>query len=623
MRKTFFGQRPLRGKPTGAKRGAPTGRPGAGDDRRPSGGGRDDGKPRGQGARGGRSEGARGDGGHGKREHTKRDGGGRGEGRSEGRGAPKGAFSQRFSKRPGGRTGAQGDRRDGAPRGERPDTRGQRSEKSGGSGARHPAAKFGFKKRTSQGGGRDRRGQEPLDRGNQKSTRFRTRPAFGSGSTGGARGGGVTGPREERSGRNEQRETRGPKPGGRFGNRGGGSGARPGGSRPYGTHGGPARTGGANDERGERGGPRGAKSGQRFRERPGSGPKRSERHGPDAYAGRGGPPPGVKVRERPEQKGSRYDRMDRPEWTAAKAERPHKGGAGKPRNQPHVPAVAEPMRIAKAMARAGLCSRRDAERWIADGRVSINGEVLKTPGVEVNPKDRVLVDGMPLPVAEPSQLWRYNKPKGLVTTHDDPQGRPTVFDNLPAGLPRVISVGRLDFNTEGLILLTNDGELARHFELPSTGWLRRYRVRAMGRVNQAELDALKEGVEIEGVRYGPVEAAIDTVQGANTWLTVGIREGKNREVRKVLENLGLEVNRLIRISFGPFQLLDLEPGEAEVIKRRVLADQLGPQLAVEFGLVDKSDDKGIGKKKGGGHRPLKAKPKPESQAKPERDGEDD
>jgi 23S rRNA pseudouridine2605 synthase len=273
------------------------------------------------------------------------------------------------------------------------------------------------------------------------------------------------------------------------------------------------------------------------------------------------------------------------------------------------------------MARAGLCSRRDAERWIADGRVSINGEVLKSPGVEVKPKDRVLVDGMPLPVAEPSQLWRYNKPKGLVTTHDDPQGRPTVFDNLPPGLPRVISVGRLDFNTEGLILLTNDGELARHFELPSTGWLRRYRVRAMGRVNQAELDALKEGVEIEGVRYGPVEAVIDTVQSANTWLTVGIREGKNREVRKVLESLGLEVNRLIRISFGPFQLLDLEPGEAEVIKRRVLADQLGPQLAAEFGLVDKSDDKAAVKKKGGkpqaggGYRPHKAKPK--------RDGEDD
>jgi 23S rRNA pseudouridine2605 synthase len=258
------------------------------------------------------------------------------------------------------------------------------------------------------------------------------------------------------------------------------------------------------------------------------------------------------------------------------------------------------MRIAKAMARAGLCSRREAERWIAEGRVSINGQVLKTPGVEVRPKDRVLVDGQPLPIAEPSQLWRYNKPKGLVTTHDDPQGRPTVFDNLPPGLPRVISVGRLDYNTEGLILLTNDGELARHLELPATGWLRRYRVRGMGRVTQADLDKLKEGIEIEGVRYGPVEAVIDSVQAANMWLTIGIREGKNREVRKVLESLGLEVNRLIRISFGPFQLMDLEPGQAESIKRRVLADQLGPQLAAEFGLVDK-DETPSGKKGGKGH----------------------
>ncbi len=262
------------------------------------------------------------------------------------------------------------------------------------------------------------------------------------------------------------------------------------------------------------------------------------------------------------------------------------------------------MRIAKAMARAGLCSRREAERWIADGRVSVNGKVLKTPAVEIKPGDRVLVDGQPLPVAEPSQLWRYNKPKGMVTTHNDPQGRPTVFDNLPPGLPRVISVGRLDFNTEGLILLTNDGELARHLELPATGWLRRYRVRAKGRVTQDDLDKLKAGVEIEGVRYGPVEATIDTVQGANMWLTVGIREGKNREVRKVLSSLKLDVNRLIRISFGPFQLLELKPGEAEAVKRRVLADQLGPELAAEFGLVDKSTD-AAGKSKRKPQRPDK------------------
>jgi 23S rRNA pseudouridine2605 synthase len=267
-----------------------------------------------------------------------------------------------------------------------------------------------------------------------------------------------------------------------------------------------------------------------------------------------------------------------------------------------VKTVEEPMRIAKAMARAGLCSRREAERWIADGRVSVNGQVLKTPAFEVGPKARVLVDGKPLPVAEPAQLWRYYKPKGLVTTHNDPQGRPTVFDNLPPGLPRVVSVGRLDFNTEGLILLTNDGELARHLELPATGWLRRYRVRAKGRATQADLDKLKEGVEIEGVHYGPVEAIVDTVQGANMWITIGIREGKNREVRKVLSSLGLEVNRLIRISFGPFQLLEMEPGEAEIVRRRVLADQLGPALAAEFGLVDADetrDPKGRGAKHGG------------------------
>lgn len=254
------------------------------------------------------------------------------------------------------------------------------------------------------------------------------------------------------------------------------------------------------------------------------------------------------------------------------------------------PAVSEPMRIAKAMSRAGLCSRREAERWIAEGRVSVNGAVLTTPAVEVKPRDKVLVDGQPLPVAEPARLWRYNKPKGVVTTHSDPQGRPTVFENLPAALPRVISVGRLDFNTEGLILLTNDGELARYLELPATGWLRRYRVRAKGRVTDADLAALKDGVEIDGVHYGAVEAAIDSHQGANIWLTVGIREGKNREVRRVLAHLGLEVNRLIRISFGPFQLLELKPGDAEPVRRRVLADQLGPEIAERFHLLDDREE---------------------------------
>lgn len=300
-------------------------------------------------------------------------------------------------------------------------------------------------------------------------------------------------------------------------------------------------------------------------------------------------------------------------------------GAGKSRRIPPQPsAISEPMRIAKAMARAGLCSRREAERWIAEGRVSVNGQMLKTPAFEVTPRDTVIVDGRPLPAAEPARLWRYNKPKGLVTTHSDPEGRPTVFDNLPPGLPRVISVGRLDFNTEGLILLTNDGELARHLELPATGWMRRYRARAKGRVNADDLEALKAGVEIEGVRYGPVEAAIDTVQGANTWLTVGIREGKNREVRKLLAHLGLEVNRLIRVSFGPFQLLDLKPGEAEPVRRRVLADQLGPDVADKFGLLVDRKEKAMPAKSSSEKRdrPKRETRPPRRSAKSKRSRED-
>jgi 23S rRNA pseudouridine2605 synthase len=252
-------------------------------------------------------------------------------------------------------------------------------------------------------------------------------------------------------------------------------------------------------------------------------------------------------------------------------------------------APVEPMRIAKAMARAGLCSRRDAERWIADGRVAVNGHVIRSPALDVAPTDRVLVDGQPLPGVEPPKLWRYHKPRGLVTTHRDPEGRETVFDKLPPALGRVISVGRLDVTSEGLLLVTNDGALARHLELPSTGWLRRYRVRAHGRISAAALEKLKDGIEVEGVRYGPIEATLDKEQGANVWLTLGLREGKNREVRNVLAALGLEVNRLIRISYGPFQLLDLPPGEVEIVRRRVLLDQLGPLLARELGLMEQVD----------------------------------
>ncbi|HET7852478.1 MAG TPA: pseudouridine synthase [Methyloceanibacter sp.] len=242
------------------------------------------------------------------------------------------------------------------------------------------------------------------------------------------------------------------------------------------------------------------------------------------------------------------------------------------------------MRIAKAMAHAGLCSRRDAERWVEQGRVAVNGTVLVTPAYVVKQGDRVTVDGSPLPEAEAPRLWRYHKPKGLVTSHKDPQGRKTVFEALPADLPRVVSVGRLDLNTEGLLLLTTDGELARHLELPSTGWLRRYRVRAHGKVTQSDLDRLAKGMTVEGVHYGPVDARIDREQGGNIWLNLGLREGKNREVKRLLEALGLTVNRLIRVSFGPFALGELAPGEVEEVKQRVLKDQLGATLSRALGL---------------------------------------
>ncbi len=235
-------------------------------------------------------------------------------------------------------------------------------------------------------------------------------------------------------------------------------------------------------------------------------------------------------------------------------------------------------RIAKVIARAGLASRREAEAWIAAGRVAVNGKTVASPAIDVTDADHITVDGGPLPARQRTRLFLYYKPRGLMTTHADPQGRPTIFQNLPRDLPRLISVGRLDFNTEGLLLLTNDGALARLLELPATGWLRRYRVRAHGSVAQDRLDGLRRGVTIDGIHYGPIEAALDRVQGSNVWLTLGIREGKNREVRNVLGHLGLSVTRLIRVSFGPFQLGELGEGEVEEVRTRVLREQLGDKL---------------------------------------------
>ncbi|OQW60971.1 MAG: pseudouridine synthase [Proteobacteria bacterium SG_bin9] len=309
--------------------------------------------------------------------------------------------------------------------------------------------------------------------------------------------------------------------------------------------------------------------------------------------------------EHPRNEGEERPRRENEDDSKIFTKRPAFGGRGAYRERPPEfdrrrsrdeapPKKKTGERIAKLMARAGLASRRDAEEWVTQGRVTVNGRVINSPALDITENDKVLVDGKPLPERERTRLFLYHKPKGLMTTHDDPEGRPTVFDNLPEGLPRLISVGRLDYNTEGLLLLTNDGGLARTLELPDTGWLRRYRVRAHGEVTQAQLDELKNGVEVDGVKYGSIEAELERDQGSNVWITFAIREGKNREVRNVMAHLGLEVNRLIRISYGPFQLAEIAEGQVEEVKTRVLREQLGERIATrsgaDFKIAEKSTD---------------------------------
>ncbi len=241
-------------------------------------------------------------------------------------------------------------------------------------------------------------------------------------------------------------------------------------------------------------------------------------------------------------------------------------------------------RIAKAIARAGHCSRREAEALIDQGRVELDGETVTTPATLVRPGQRIGIDGEALATPEPPRLWRYHKPPGVLTAARDREGRRTLYDTLPPHLPRVMPIGRLDLTSEGLLLLTNDGGLKRRLELPATGWRRRYRVRVFGTPDPKRLERLRDGIEVEGVRYGPIEAALDRAQGHNAWLTMALREGKNREIRRVCEALGLKVNRLIRLAYGPFQLGALKPGEVEEVPAKVLVEQLGRKLAEELGV---------------------------------------
>ena len=264
-------------------------------------------------------------------------------------------------------------------------------------------------------------------------------------------------------------------------------------------------------------------------------------------------------------------------------------------------------RIAKVMARSGVASRRDAEKMILEGRVSVNGVKVDSPALDVSETDKVTLDGKPIDAPQPARLWLYYKPVGLVTSAKDEKGRQTVFDTMPEGMPRVMSVGRLDLTSEGLLLLTNDGELKRKLELPTTGWLRKYRVRVNGRPNEATFDPLRRGVTIEGEEFQPMEITLDKQQGANAWLTVGLREGKNREIRRAMAEVGLTVNRLIRVSYGPFRLNKMKLGDVVEVKQRVLREQLGAP-------------DGAGDEAAGERRPRKGPGKPAGGAKPRREG---
>ena len=232
-------------------------------------------------------------------------------------------------------------------------------------------------------------------------------------------------------------------------------------------------------------------------------------------------------------------------------------------------------RLAKFIARSGVCSRRAAEELIAQKRVTVNGEIVETPAFNVDGSEKILIDGEKLPSRDATRLWLYYKPVGLVTSHKDNMDRPTVFDNLPAGLPRVISVGRLDLNSEGLLLLTNNGELSRKLELPGNGWVRRYKVKVHGFLDEKKLEDLKNGITIDGINYGSIRVEIENKVGTNAWLVVSLTEGKNREIRKVMKALGLDVARLIRLSYGPFQLGSMKKGEVREVSGKVLKEQLG------------------------------------------------